>query len=160
MWLPTCYHKTLSLTYGQIFQDFEEHYTAFYQGTCQLVMYFQSVSLGGSKYFHSETFMLTFPLSFPFSLLYLCVCVCLYVSVLALAKRTKVSTQPCAWTKSSTSPLSWTQQWSVNTWHTISNILANVSALTMLTCTLIFHLWQSKFDTGHVYSILSLDTLN
>lgn len=87
------------------FQAFEEHYTVFYQETCQCVMYFPSISLGGSKCFDIST------LSPPFSLSYLHLFVC--VSLLALAKRTKASTQHCDWTKSSTFPLSWTPHWSV-----------------------------------------------
>lgn len=106
---------------SQILQAFGEHYTVFYQRKCQYVMYFQSGSLGGSKYFHSETFELTFLF---LSLCYTCVFTC--VSFSALAKRTKASTQPCVWTKSSTSPCSWTLQWSVKSRHTIGCIVSYV----------------------------------
>lgn len=41
-------------------------------------------------------------------------CICLFCFLIALAKRTKASTQHCDWTNFSTSPLSWTPLWSVN----------------------------------------------
>lgn len=106
MWLPNCYHGTY------IFDMLANIPPIFFFYQC--VMYFQSTSHGGSKYFHSETFKV------DISSLSLCVCVipvciCLYVWLsLALAKRTKASTRPCVWTKSSTSPPTWTLQWSVN----------------------------------------------
>lgn len=52
---------------------------------------------------------LPFVLSCPF--LFAC------VSFIALAKRTKASTQRCDWTKCSTSPLSWTPRWLVKPKH-------------------------------------------
>lgn len=62
-----------------------------------------------------------FVLSRPY--LFLC------VSFIALAKRTKASTQHCDWTKFSTSPLSWTAHWSVKPKRTVSDQSTNVFEL-------------------------------
>lgn len=61
---------------------FKEQCIVFCEGTCQCDMYFRSVSLGGSKYFHSETFKLTFSSLSPSFFPFLChTCICLYVCV-------------------------------------------------------------------------------